>query len=148
MGFTAYIKDGEGDPGTRPITFAYNGGPGSSSMWLHMGALGPRIVVTNDAGLTAPAPYKTIDNAHTILDITDLVLIDPVGTGLSHPMVKQLSRISGVWIRISNQSVSLLNNILPTTNDGILLNICWEKVMVRCDRPVFQIIFLKIWAFR
>jgi carboxypeptidase C (cathepsin A) len=88
LGFTAYIKDGETDPGNRPITFAYNGGPGSSSMWLHMGALGPRVVVTNDAGLTAPAPYKTVDNTNSILDITDLVMIDPVGTGLSHPIGK------------------------------------------------------------
>jgi len=88
LGFTAYIKDGETDPGNRPITFAYNGGPGSSSMWLHMGALGPRVVVTNDAGLTAPAPYKTIENTNSILDVTDLVMIDPVGTGLSHPIGK------------------------------------------------------------
>ena len=88
LGFTAYIKDGETDPGNRPITFAYNGGPGSSSMWLHMGALGPRVVVTNDAGLTAPAPYKTVENTNSILDVTDLVMIDPVGTGLSHPIGK------------------------------------------------------------
>ena len=88
LGFTAYIKDGEPDPGNRPITFAYNGGPGSSSMWLHMGALGPRVVVTNDAGLTAPAPYKTVENTNSILDVTDLVMIDPVGTGLSHPIGK------------------------------------------------------------
>ena len=88
LGFTAYIKDGETDAGNRPVTFAYNGGPGSSSMWLHMGALGPRVVVTNDAGLTPPAPYKTVDNANSILDVTDLVMIDPVGTGLSHPIGK------------------------------------------------------------
>ena len=88
LGFTAYLKDGEPDPGNRPITFAYNGGPGSSSMWLHMGALGPRVVVTNDAGLTAPAPYKTVENTNSILDVTDLVMIDPVGTGLSHPIGK------------------------------------------------------------
>jgi carboxypeptidase C (cathepsin A) len=88
LGFTAYVKDGETDPGNRPVTFAYNGGPGSSSMWLHMGALGPRVVVTNDAGLTPPAPYKTIDNTNSILDISDLVMIDPVGTGLSHPIGK------------------------------------------------------------
>jgi carboxypeptidase C (cathepsin A) len=88
LGFTAYTKDGETDPGNRPVTFAYNGGPGSSSMWLHMGALGPRVVVTNDAGLTPPAPYKTIDNTNSILDVSDLVMIDPVGTGLSHPIAK------------------------------------------------------------
>src|ERR1700759_2026243 len=88
LGFTAYIKDGETDAANRPITFAYNGGPGSSSMWLHMGALGPRVVLTNDAGLTPPAPYKTVDNTNSILDVTDLVMIDSVGTGLSHPIAK------------------------------------------------------------
>ena len=88
FGFTAYVKDGEPDAGKRPVTFAYNGGPGSSSMWLHMGALGPKVVVINDPGLTGPSPYKTIDNEHSILDLTDLVMIDPVGTGLSHPIGK------------------------------------------------------------
>ena len=88
FGFTAYVKDGEPDGSGRPVTFAYNGGPGSSSMWLHMGALGPKVVVVNDPGITAPSPYKTIDNGHSILDVTDLVLIDPVGTGLSHPIGK------------------------------------------------------------
>lgn len=88
FGFTAYVKDGEPDGAKRPVTFAYNGGPGSSSMWLHMGALGPKVVVINDPGITGPSPYKTIDNEHSILDVTDLVMIDPVGTGLSHPIGK------------------------------------------------------------
>ena len=92
FGFTAYIKEGETETGKRPVTFAYNGGPGSSSMWLHMGALGPKIVVTNDPGLTPPAPYKTIDNEYSILDVTDLVLIDPVGTGLSRPTGKSTGK--------------------------------------------------------
>ena len=81
MGYVAYVKkDGTA---RRPITFAFNGGPGSSSMWLHMGALGPRRVVTADAGPTPPPPYQVVDNAYSILDKTDLVMIDPVGTGLS-----------------------------------------------------------------
>jgi carboxypeptidase C (cathepsin A) len=88
FGFTAYTKEGEPDAGKRPVTFAYNGGPGSSSMWLHMGALGPKVVVINDPGITAPSPFKTIENEYSILDVTDLVLIDPVGTGLSHPIGK------------------------------------------------------------
>ncbi len=88
FGFTAYTKDGEPDLAKRPVTFAYNGGPGSSSMWLHMGALGPRRVVVSDAALTPAPPYKVTDNEYSILDVSDLVLIDPVGTGLSHPIGK------------------------------------------------------------
>ncbi|HTQ27087.1 MAG TPA: hypothetical protein VMI35_03130 [Puia sp.] len=92
FGFVAYSKDGEPDPSKRPLTFAYNGGPGSSSMWLHLGALGPRRVVINDGGLTPPPPYKMEDNNFSILDVTDLVMIDPVGTGLSHPIGKATNK--------------------------------------------------------
>ena len=81
MGYVAYVK--KDADARRPITFAFNGGPGSSSMWLHMGALGPRRVVTADAGPTPPPPYQVVDNAYSIIDKTDLVMIDPVGTGLS-----------------------------------------------------------------
>ena len=86
VGYTAYTKRDVSDLSRRPITFAYNGGPGSSSIWLHMGALGPRRIVTVDAASTLPAPYKVVDNADSPLDKTDLVLIDPVGTGLSLPV--------------------------------------------------------------
>jgi carboxypeptidase C (cathepsin A) len=91
VGYTYYAQrsadsraGGAAERGKRPITFAYNGGPGSSSLWLHMGALGPRRIVTSDAGPTPPAPYQVVDNAYSLLDKTDLVMIDPVGTGLSH----------------------------------------------------------------
>ena len=83
MGYTAYTKSEVADPTRRPITFAYNGGPGSSSIWLHMGALGPRRILTSDATVTPPPPYRTVDNEFSILDKTDLVMIDPVGTGFS-----------------------------------------------------------------
>ncbi len=83
MGYTAYVKKDAGTAGRRPITFAYNGGPGSSSVWLHMGVLGPKRVVTSDAAFTPPAPYQVVDNAFSVIDKTDLVMIDPVGTGLS-----------------------------------------------------------------
>jgi carboxypeptidase C (cathepsin A) len=81
IGYIAYTKSDSSDPGRRPVTFAYNGGPGASSVWLHMGVLGPRRIVTKDPGFTPPPPYRTVDNEFSILDKTDLVMIDPVGTG-------------------------------------------------------------------
>lgn len=88
IGYTAYIKDGEADPTKRPITFSYNGGPGSSSMWLHMGIMGPRRVVVNDPFPNGPAPYKTEDNNSSVLDVSDVVMLDPVGTGISRAVGK------------------------------------------------------------
>ncbi|PRY46677.1 S10 family peptidase [Umezawaea tangerina] len=79
---TAYTLDGA-DPKTRPVTFAFNGGPGSSSVWLHLGLLGPRRVVSGDVGEMAPPPYELVDNAETLLAHSDLVFIDPVSTGYS-----------------------------------------------------------------
>ena len=82
MFFVYYAKKGTA-PGTRPITFLFNGGPGSSTVWLHMGAFGPRRVVTKDDSHTPAAPYSVIDNNYTLLDATDLVFIDAPGTGFS-----------------------------------------------------------------
>ena len=79
---TAYTLD-DADPGTRPVTFAFNGGPGSSSVWLHLGLLGPRRVVMGDAGHLAKPPYGLTDNLQTLLTVSDLVFIDPVTTGYS-----------------------------------------------------------------
>ena len=90
MGFTYYTRDSKRGLATqrRPIVFAFNGGPGSSSFWLHMGVLGPKRIVVNDPGSTPAAPYKIVNNNYSILDIADLVMIDPVGTGLSVPIGK------------------------------------------------------------
>jgi carboxypeptidase C (cathepsin A) len=85
---TAYIRTDVKDASQRPLSFIYNGGPGSASLWLHMGAFGPRRVVTTDAEHTPPPPYKLVDNAGTLLDKTDMVFIDPVGTGFSHAVGK------------------------------------------------------------
>jgi carboxypeptidase C (cathepsin A) len=79
---TAYTLDGA-NPATRPVTFAFNGGPGSSSVWLHVGLLGPRRVLMGDAGALAPPPYGIGDNAESLLAHSDLVFIDPVTTGYS-----------------------------------------------------------------
>ncbi|MGD0736670.1 MAG: peptidase S10 [Terracidiphilus sp.] len=83
IGYIAYTRDDRGDATQRPILFAFNGGPGSSSVWLHMGLLGPKRVVVADSGPTPPAPFKMVDNEFSMLDKTDIVMIDPVSTGLS-----------------------------------------------------------------
>ncbi|MDE2272406.1 MAG: peptidase S10 [Xanthomonadaceae bacterium] len=80
MGYFAYFKQGA-DASKRPITFIYNGGPGSSTMWLHMGAWGPKRVVTNDDTHTPAAPYQIVNNDYSLLDASDLVFIDMPGTG-------------------------------------------------------------------
>jgi carboxypeptidase C (cathepsin A) len=80
MFFVAYVKKAA-KPEARPITFLFNGGPGSSSVWLHMGAFGPRRVVTLDNEHTAAAPYQAVNNAFSLLDASDLVFVDAPGTG-------------------------------------------------------------------
>jgi carboxypeptidase C (cathepsin A) len=84
----AYTRGDVKDLSTRPISFLYNGGPGSSTMWLHMGAFGPRRVWTADGAFTPPAPYKLVDNTESLLDKSDLVFIDAMGTGYSHVVCK------------------------------------------------------------
>ncbi|UQS27222.1 hypothetical protein L1857_32680 [Amycolatopsis thermalba] len=81
---TSYTLDGA-EPGSRPVTFAFNGGPGSASVWLHMGVLGPRRVVSGDVDSPEPPPYRVADNPETLLVHSDLVFIDPVSTGYSRP---------------------------------------------------------------
>ena len=81
--FVAYTLDPAPDPATRPVTFSFNGGPGSASVWLHMGALGPRRAQLTDQGEAPPPPYKIVDNESTWLDVSDLVFIDPISTGYS-----------------------------------------------------------------
>ncbi len=82
--FIAYTRNNVDNLAARPITFSFNGGPGSSSVWLHLGALGPRRVeLADDVGNLPPPPYRLTDNAYSLLDLSDLVFIDPVGTGYS-----------------------------------------------------------------
>ncbi|MFM7028996.1 MAG: S10 family peptidase [Chakrabartia sp.] len=82
---TSYIKDGQ-DP-NRPVTFLFNGGPGSGSVWLHMGAFGPmRVAIPSDARDDGAPPYPLVPNPDSLLDVTDIVFIDPVGTGFSYAM--------------------------------------------------------------
>ena len=81
--FVAYTRDDAGDKSKRPVTFAFNGGPGSASVWLHLGALGPRRVVLGPNGEQPPPPYRLVDNEDSLIEFTDLVFIDPVTTGYS-----------------------------------------------------------------
>jgi carboxypeptidase C (cathepsin A) len=81
MFYVAYFKSG--NAGNRPITFIYNGGPGSSTVWLHMGAFGPRRIVTPSDQHTPAAPYTLVNNNYSLLDATDMVFIDAPGTGFS-----------------------------------------------------------------
>jgi len=84
--FISYVRDDVEDRSKRPLTFSFNGGPGSSSVWMHLGLLGPRRVVMGDVGDLLPPPYALEDNPYSLLDTTDLVFIDPVSTGYSRPV--------------------------------------------------------------
>jgi carboxypeptidase C (cathepsin A) len=83
--YVAYTRLGETNKAARPVTFCFNGGPGSSSVWLHLGALGPRRVKMNPNGTLPPPPFQIVDNDYSILNASDLVFIDPVATGFSRP---------------------------------------------------------------
>jgi carboxypeptidase C (cathepsin A) len=83
--FVAYMRDGQ-DAARRPITFSYNGGPGSPSIWLHMGTMGPRRVQMGEDGFQPAPPFQLVDNEYSPLDVTDIVMIDPVMTGYSRPV--------------------------------------------------------------
>lgn len=84
FGFTAYFK--ENPEKNRPIIFSYNGGPGSSSYWLHMGIMGPKRIAVDDPNYNQGAPYELVNNEYSILDMADVVMMDPIGTGLSVPI--------------------------------------------------------------
>jgi carboxypeptidase C (cathepsin A) len=83
---TTYIADGMSDPRERPVAFVFNGGPGSASLWLHMGVFGPQRLALPNAMDDGAAPYDIVENIYSILDVADLVFVDPVGTGWSRPL--------------------------------------------------------------
>jgi len=84
--FTAYTREDIKDLSQRPLTFAFNGGPGSSTVWLHLGALGPKKVLLDDNGFPLPPPFKLIDNPYTLLDVSDIVCLDAISTGFSRAL--------------------------------------------------------------
>jgi carboxypeptidase C (cathepsin A) len=139
IGYVAYTRRParEGEP--RPIMFAFNGGPGSSSLWLHMGVLGPKRVVVSDPQPTPSAPYRTVENAYSVLDKSDLVMVDPVGTGLSHavcnhkddefwgvdPDIESISRFIAQYLSDNDRWSSpryLLGESYGTTRGAAIVN--------------------------
>ncbi|MBO7435167.1 peptidase S10, partial [bacterium] len=112
--FTYYEKSGVKDKKSRPVIFIYNGGPGSSSIWLHMGAFGPRRCKMNSDGSAPKPPFEIVDNKETLLDIADLVFVDPVSTGFSraadlehedefHGLEKDIEAMGDFIMRFSSQ---------------------------------------------
>jgi carboxypeptidase C (cathepsin A) len=91
MFYMAYTLDGPKDP-KRPLMISFNGGPGSSSVWLHLGIVGPKRIKMLSDGTMTPPPYELVENEYTMLDQCDLVFIDPVGTGYSRPVKKDLGK--------------------------------------------------------
>ena len=114
--YIAYTLDGATDRSKRPVTFAFNGGPGSAAIWLHMGAMGPRSPKLMDNGDMPPPPFQLIDNEFTWLDQTDLVFIDPVGTGYSRAKTPEIAhQLNGV--RGDIQSVGDFIRMYMTRNE-------------------------------
>ncbi len=114
--YVAYTLDGAPDHARRPLTFCFNGGPGSASMWVHMGAMGPRSPKLMPNGAMPPPPYQLKDNQDTWLDMTDLVFIDPVGTGYSRAKNIEIARrMNGVAGDI--QSVGEFMRLYVTRNN-------------------------------
>ena len=139
IGYVAYTRKAGKDGELRPVTFAFNGGPGSSSLWLHMGVLGPKRVVISDPTPTPSAPYRTVENQYGLIDKSDLVMIDPVGTGLSHavcnhkddeffgvdPDIDSISRFIAQYVSDNNRWTSpkyLLGESYGTTRGAAIVN--------------------------
>jgi carboxypeptidase C (cathepsin A) len=112
----AYTRDGVKDPATRPVTFSFNGGPGAASVWVHMGAFGPKRVERDAEGMALKPPGRLVDNDLSILDVTDLVFIDPVDTGYSRTAPGQdAKQFHGV--RQDIESVGELIRLWVTRNE-------------------------------
>ena len=139
IGYIAYTRRDSKNPAERPVTFAFNGGPGSSSMWLHMGLLGPKRVLVSDPTPTPPGPFRTADNEFSLLDVSDVVMIDPVGTGVSHavcdhrdeefwavdPDIDSVSRFIAQYVSDNNRWSSpkyLLGESYGTTRAAAITN--------------------------
>ena len=154
IGYIAYTRDDQGSVAARrPLMFAFNGGPGSSSLMLHMGLLGPKRVLVADPDAAAPPPYKTVDNGFSLLDKTDIVLIDPMGTGLSHPVCNgkledflsvdadadSVSRFIARYLSLNNRWTSpkyLLGESYGTVRAAVIANHMLGRFAVKFDGVV------------
>ena len=133
MSYVAYFRDG-GSPTTRPITFLYNGGPGSSTVWLHMGAFGPKRVVAGDAERGEPAPYPLVDNPNCPLDATDLVFIDAPGTGFGRVGVEVQKLPPDEREKAAKQNDELKKDFFGVDQDGRAFDIFITKFLTRFSR--------------
>ncbi len=105
-------------PALGPVTFLYNGGPGSATMYLHMGSFGPKRVVTTDAHHDPGGPYRIVPNQYGLLDVSDLVFIDAPGTGFSRVMGRNAFASSTAWIRTPTRSTASSAASFPSTTAG------------------------------
>jgi carboxypeptidase C (cathepsin A) len=113
--YIAYTREDVKDLSARPVTFSFNGGPGASSVWMHLGLLGPRRVRLAEDGSALPPPYKLVDNEYSLLDQTDLVFIDPVSTGFSRAIpAKDAKKFHG--LREDAESVAEFIRLYVTRN--------------------------------
>jgi carboxypeptidase C (cathepsin A) len=151
----AYTKKPVGKAESRPVTFVWNGGPGSPSLWLHMGTFGPkRVDVPSDASHAGAAPYAILDSPETILDVTDLVFVDPVGTGFSKALgthegkefwglredAKSIAEFIRDWVTANgrwNSPKFLMGESFGTTRAAAVANILESDMMLSLNGLVF-----------
>ncbi len=151
----AYTKDDVADDEVRPVTFLWNGGPGSASLWLHMGTYGPkRVAVPSDAGHSGAPPYPVLAAPETILDVTDLVFVDPVGTGFSRSLgeheskefwglkedAQSMAEFIRTWVTDNgrwNSPRFLLGESYGTTRAAGVANILEGKFMMSLNGIIF-----------
>jgi carboxypeptidase C (cathepsin A) len=131
MSYTAYFKKGEGK---RPITFIYNGGPGSATLWLQMGAFGPKRVVAGDAERGPAAPYKVVDNDSSTLDVSDLVFIDMPGTGFGRIGIDEKTVDPDKAEATAKKNEELKKDFFGVDQDIRAFDIFITKFLTRYDR--------------
>ena len=135
MSYVAYFKK-DAKAEERPITFFYNGGPGSSTVWLHMGSLGPKHVVTAGDQHLPAAPYKLVDNANSLLDVSDLVFIDAAGNRVWPPYRQGCRRrLSGAWMKMAVPLPASLPASSPSTAAGTRPNLFSVRATAPPGRP-------------
>ena len=137
--YVAYTVDGR-DPAARPVTFFYNGGPGSATVWLHLGSFGPKRLAASAPSTTVPTPFPLVDNAESLLDVSDLVFVDAIGSGFSEAIAPNTNRTfwgvdedAGVfrdfvmrYVTVNNRGASpkfLFGESYGTTRSAVLANL-------------------------